>query len=88
MNHGVLERLEEVLLELETGQFFFLQKTHGELPQRVQGEIADMSIAVAADLGFHQHLQRDQFVVILTWLKCSPRIVQTFTHSKRIRFML
>ena len=50
MHHSILERLQEVLLELETWQLFLFQEAHRELSQRVQSEIADVGIAVAAHL--------------------------------------
>ena len=50
MDHGVLEWLEEVFLELEARQLFLLQEAHGQLPQSVEGKIADVNVAVAANL--------------------------------------
>lgn len=50
MDHGVLEWLEEVFLELEAWQLFLLQEAHGQLPQSVEGKIADVNVAVAANL--------------------------------------
>jgi hypothetical protein len=50
MHHRMLEWLQEILLEFKTGEFLLFQEAHGELPQRVQCKVADMSIAVAANL--------------------------------------
>lgn len=50
MDHGVLEWLEEVFLELEARQLFLLQEAHGQLSQSVKGKIADVNVAVAANL--------------------------------------
>ena len=50
MDHGVLERLEKILLELEVRQLLLLQEAHRQLPQRVQREEADVRITVAAHL--------------------------------------
>ena len=50
MDHGVLEWLEEVFLELEARQLFLLQEAHGQLPQSVEGKIADVNVAVTANL--------------------------------------
>jgi len=50
MDHGVLERFQEVFLEFEMRQLFLLQKTHGKLTQRVQGKDADMWVIVTAYL--------------------------------------
>ena len=50
MDHGVLERPQEVLLELEVGQLLILQEAHRQLPQRIEREKADMGVLVTADL--------------------------------------
>lgn len=50
MDHRVLERLEEVLLELEVRELLLLEEAHGELTEGVQGEEADVGVVVAADL--------------------------------------
>lgn len=50
MDHGVLEWLEEIFLELEARQLLLLQEAHGQLPQSVEGKIADVDVAVAANL--------------------------------------
>ena len=50
MSHSVLERLEEVLLELEVRELLLLQEAHRELAQRVEREEADVRVTVAADL--------------------------------------
>ena len=53
MDHGVLERAQEVLLELEVGQFLFLQEPHGQLAESVQSEERNMGVIVATDLSQH-----------------------------------
>ena len=50
VGHGILERFQKVLLELEMGQFFLLQEPHGKLPERIQCEETDMRITMTADL--------------------------------------
>ena len=50
MNHGVFKRLEEILLKFEVGQLFFLQKSHGKLSQRIEGEETNFSVRVTGDL--------------------------------------
>jgi len=50
VDHGKLEWLEEIFLELEAWQLFFLQEPHRQLSQRVKGKIADVNIVVAANL--------------------------------------
>jgi len=50
VDHGILEWLKEVFLELEAWQFFLLQEPHSQLSQGVKGEITDVNIAVAANL--------------------------------------
>ena len=50
MDHGVLERPQEVLLEFEVRQLLLLQEAHRELPQRVQGEEAHVWVLVTTDL--------------------------------------
>ena len=37
-------------MKFETGEFLLFEEAHGELPQRVQCKVTDMSIAVAANL--------------------------------------
>lgn len=46
----MLERLQKVLLELEMGQLFFLQKSHGKLPQGIKGKETNMGIIVTTNL--------------------------------------
>jgi hypothetical protein len=50
VHHRVLERLEEVLLKLEVGEFFLLEETHRELTKRVEGEERDLGVGVTSDL--------------------------------------
>ena len=50
MGHCVLERLQEILLELEMRQFFFLQEPHSELSEGIQREEPNMRIVMTADL--------------------------------------
>ena len=50
MDHGVLERPQEVLLELEVRQLLLLQEAHRKLPERVQGEEAHVWVLVTTDL--------------------------------------
>jgi hypothetical protein len=50
VNHGKLEWLEEVFLEFEVWQLLFFQEPHSQLSQSVEGKIADVNIAVAANL--------------------------------------
>ena len=50
VDHGVLERLEEVLLKLEVRELVLLQEAHRQLAKRVQREEADVRAVVAADL--------------------------------------
>ena len=89
MNHRVLERPQEVLLELEVGQLLLLQEAHGKLPQSIEGEEADVNVLVTADLASQvRHSPYPGAHTRLTWLKCSPRISHIFDHSRRIRFML
>lgn len=51
VDHGVLERAEEILLELEIGELLLLEEVRGHLSERVEGEEADLDVGVAADLG-------------------------------------
>ena len=48
VRHDVLEWLQEVLLELETGKFLDLHKAHRKLPKRVKGEEYNCCIIVTA----------------------------------------
>jgi hypothetical protein len=50
VGHGIFERLQEVLLELEVGQFFLLQEPHSKLSERIQREEANVRITMTADL--------------------------------------
>lgn len=50
MNHGILEGLQEILLELKIGQLFLLQKSHRELTKGIQREKADMWVIMATNL--------------------------------------
>lgn len=50
MNHGVLERFEEILLELEVRQLVLLEETHSELTKSIESEEGDVGVVVAADL--------------------------------------
>lgn len=50
MNHGVLKRFQELLLEAEVRQLVFLQEIHGKLAQSIESEEADIGIVVTADL--------------------------------------
>lgn len=50
VDHGVLERLEEVLLELEVGELLLLEEAHGKLAKRVEGKEGDLGICVASNL--------------------------------------
>ena len=50
MDHGVLERLEEVLLELEVRQLVLLEEPHRKLTERVERKEADVGVIVTADL--------------------------------------
>jgi len=50
MNHRILERFQEVLLELEMRQFFLLQESHGKLPERIQREEPNVRIIMTANL--------------------------------------
>lgn len=50
MNHSILKRLQEIFLELEMGQFCFLQKTHRKLAQCVQRKEPYVRVVMAANL--------------------------------------
>jgi hypothetical protein len=50
VNHRVLERLQEVLLELEMCQFFLLQEAHSKLSEGIQREEPNVRIVMTADL--------------------------------------
>lgn len=50
VHHRILERLEEVFLKFEVGELLFLQEARRELPERVEGEVADLRVGMAADL--------------------------------------
>ena len=50
VDHSVLEWLEEIFLEPEARQLFLLQEAHSQLSQSVKGKIADVNVAVAANL--------------------------------------
>ena len=50
VSHCVLEGLQEVFLELEMRQFFFLQEARTQLSQGVQGEEGDVGVVMAANL--------------------------------------
>lgn len=50
VNHRVLERLQEILLELEMRQFFLLQEAHGKLPEGIQCEEPNVWVIMTADL--------------------------------------
>lgn len=50
MDHRVLERFEEVLLELEMRQLVLLEETHSELTKSVESKEGDVGVVVAADL--------------------------------------
>ena len=89
MHHRVLERSQEVLLELEVRKLFLFKEPHGKLSQVVQSEERDMGIVVTAHLRILREDAKEKGrIEIHTWLKCSPRISQRFDHSRRIRFML
>ena len=45
----MLERLQEVFLELETRELFNLHELHGQLSQRIQGKIDDICVTVTSD---------------------------------------
>jgi hypothetical protein len=47
----VLERLEELLLELVVAELVLLQELHGQLPQRIQRKPRDVHVLVTAHLG-------------------------------------
>ncbi len=49
VRHDVLERLEEVLLELETSQFLNLHEAHRQLPEGVERKEHDGSVGVASN---------------------------------------
>ena len=50
VRHGVLERSQEILLELEMGQLLLFEEPHSKLPQRVEGKEPNMGITMTADL--------------------------------------
>ena len=50
VDHGVLERFEEVFLELEVCQLLLFEETHRELSKRVEGEERHFCIRVTGDL--------------------------------------
>jgi len=101
VDHGVLERFEEILLELEMRQLVLLEETHGELTKSVESEEGDVGVVVAANLirergkgseskddGEGKRKRKTRREEERTWLKCSPRICQMLDHSRRIRPML
>lgn len=57
MRHRVLEGLQEILLEFEVRELFFLQKAHGQLPQRIERKEPDVRVVVAADLQCYKFLR-------------------------------
>lgn len=50
MNHGILERLQEILLELEVRQFLFLKEAHGKLSKGIKSKEGYVRICVGANL--------------------------------------
>jgi hypothetical protein len=50
MRHDVLERLQEILLEVVIGKLGFLQELHGQLAQRINSVHGDIVILMNADL--------------------------------------
>lgn len=50
MDHRVLERFQEIFLELEMRQLVLLQEPHSELTQSIQREKANVWVVVATDL--------------------------------------
>lgn len=50
VDHGIFERPQEVLLELEVCELFLLQEAHGQLTKSVQGEEPDVRVLVATHL--------------------------------------
>jgi hypothetical protein len=49
--HGVFERFQKILLKLEMRQFFFFEKTHGQLAQGVERKTCNMGVIMATNLG-------------------------------------
>ena len=50
VRHGILERSQEILLELEVRQLLLFEEPHSKLPQRVEGKEPDMGITMTTDL--------------------------------------
>lgn len=50
MHHGILERLQEVLLEIEVCQFLLLQEAHRQLSERVESQERNVCIGMTAYL--------------------------------------
>jgi hypothetical protein len=87
MNHGVLKRLQKVLLKFEMRQLFLLKKSHRKLTKRIQSKKSDVRVIVATNLSCISFLQ-DVARLRHTNLKCSPRISHRFDHSRRMRVIL
>lgn len=63
--HDVLKRSQKVFLEPEVGQLPFLQKLHGQLPQRVHCENCHIFIGITANLHRLKHNMTPTFKHII-----------------------
>ena len=50
MRHGVLERSQEILLELEVRQLLLFEEPHSKLSQRIKGKEPYMRVTMTTDL--------------------------------------
>ena len=56
----MLERSQEIFLELEVRQLVDLEESHGKLPQRIEGKKYNANIGMASDLSMRQWFSERQ----------------------------